>query len=389
MTSRAPFLTRWLGSTGRMRMKTNITLLALLLAVTQLVTPVALGAPRQYTFSWPFEPDGDMRPRGGTTKGAPLTLATEPSAAWRAVQEPELSRFERDRRAILAMAGGYRTTFDFIETEGFSPGYEPPRPYQSWGTEYIYVVEDSGTTIQLQHLMVMFVADSSGKVQGPFVQKHWRQEWRYEDTDLHVFVGQGRWERRRLAPEDVRGRWTQAVFQVDDSPRYEAVGEWVHRGNYSAWTSEVTSRPLPRRESSARHDYQILEGTNRHTLTPTGWVQEEDNLKLVLGPDGNPDPVEPYLSREVGVARYEHVVDFDFSAGDHYWERSAPFWRDVRAAWASVYAERDTFEFDEVVDGEAMFEPLFEYANRLDEGEAYDAATAADVIQRTFAKHLH
>jgi hypothetical protein len=94
----------------------------------------ALAEPRQFTFSWQFDERDALRPRGGTTKGAPLTLATEPSAAWRAVQQPGITKFERDRRAILAMAGGYRTSFDFLETVGFTAGFEPSRPYQSWGT---------------------------------------------------------------------------------------------------------------------------------------------------------------------------------------------------------------------------------------------------------------
>jgi len=348
----------------------------------------AYAEPRQFTFSWPFEDGEAMRPRGGTTRGAPLKLATEPSAAWRAVQEPGISKFERDRRAILAMAGGYRTTFDFLETVGFTPGFTPSRPYQSWGTEYIYVVEDSGTFIRLQHLMVMFVADRDGKIQGPFVQKHWRQDWRYEDTDLFVFVGRNRWVHQTKTADQVRGLWSQAVFQVDDSPRYESLGEWEHYGSYSAWTSGRTARPLPRRESSVRNDYQILEGTNRHTLTPTGWVQEEDNLKLVLDGQGQPAADVPYLSREVGVARYEHIVDFDFSAGDAYWQRTGAFWRDVRAAWDAVYADRESFEYLEVVDGQEMFVPLFEYAERLSDGEPYDAAKAAEIIRATFARHL-
>jgi hypothetical protein len=363
-------------------------LLAIIAVVIVALTGHAHAEPRQFTFSWPFEEGGAMRPRGGTTRGAPLTLATEPSAAWRAVQEPGLTKFERDRRAILAMAGGYRTTFDFLETVGFTPGFAPSRPYQSWGTEYIYVVEDLGTFIRLQHVMVMFVADRDGNVQGPFVQKHWRQDWRYEDTDLHVFVGRNRWVHQTKTPDEVRGLWSQAVFQVDDSPRYESVGEWEHYGTYSAWTSGRTARPLPRRESSVRSDYQILEGTNRHVLTPTGWVQEEDNLKLVLDEQGQPAADVPYLAREVGVARYEHVVDFDFSAGDRYWQRTGVFWRDVRAAWDAVYAERESFEYLEEVDGQEMFVPLFEYAERLAAGEPYDPAAAAEVISATFARHL-
>jgi len=364
---------------------------ALRLVIAVVVVALASYAhaePRQFTFSWPFEEGDALRPRGGTTRGAPLTLAAEPSAAWRAVQEPGISKLERDRRAILAMAGGYRTTFDFLETVGFTPGFTPSRPYQSWGTEYIYVVEDTGTFIRLQHLMVMFVADRDGKVQGPFVQKHWRQDWRYEDTDLHVFVGRNRWVHQTKTADEVRGLWSQAVFQVDDSPRYESIGEWEHYGSYSAWTSGRTARPLPRRESSVRSDYQILEGTNRHTLTPTGWVQEEDNLKLVLDAQGQPAGDAPYLSREVGVARYEHIVDFDFSAGDQYWQRSGAFWGDVRAAWDAVYAERESFEYLEVVDGQEMFVPLFEYAERLAGGERYDAPVAAEIIRATFARHL-
>ena len=362
--------------------------LAVLLAVLASHVPAVHAEPRQFTFSWQFE-DGDaLRPRGGTTRGAALTLATEPSDAWRAVQEPGIAKFERDRRAILAMAGGYRTTFDFLETVGFTPNFTPSRPYQSWGTEYIYVVEDSGAFIRLQHVMVMFVADRDGNVQGPFVQKHWRQDWKYEDTDLHVFVGGNRWVRQTFTPEEVHGRWSQAVFQVDDSPRYASLGEWEHYGTYSAWTSGRTARPLPRRESSVRSDYQILEGINRHTLTPTGWVQEEENLKLVLDEHGQPDAESPYLARELGVARYERVVDFDFSAGDRYWQRTGEFWSDVRAAWDAVYAERDTFEYLEEVDGQEMFLSLFEYAERLDGGEPYDAAAAAAVIRATFARHL-
>jgi hypothetical protein len=365
-----------------------------LLATLALAAVVLAGAapasaePHQFTFSWQFGPDDSMRPRGGTTKGGPVTLAKEPSAAWRALQEPGLTKFERDRRAILAMAGAYRTSFDFLETVGFKPGFTPSRPYQSWSTEYIYVVEDSGKFIRLQHLMVLFVTDREGKLQGPFVQKHWRQDWRYEDRDLHVFVGRDRWERRKRSSREVRGKWSQAVFQVDDSPRYEAIGEWRHEGTYSAWTSEHTWRPLPRREQSVRSDYQVLEGVNRHTITPTGWVQEEENLKLVLDANGKPDAAAPYLARELGVARYEHIVDFDFSAGDRYWQRSGPFWRDVRAAWDRVYAQRDSFEYLETVDGQEMFVPLFEYADRLDNGEAYDAAAATNVIGRTFATHL-
>ncbi|HTE39302.1 MAG TPA: hypothetical protein VK629_00645, partial [Steroidobacteraceae bacterium] len=56
---------------------------------------------QRYTFSWPLDGEG-LKPRGGTTKGAPLQLDREPSAAWKSLQAANISTFERDRRAILA-----------------------------------------------------------------------------------------------------------------------------------------------------------------------------------------------------------------------------------------------------------------------------------------------
>src|SRR5687767_1697956 len=81
------------------------------LAASDYAAESNASAPR-YTFSWPL--DGSApRPRGGTTKGPAVTLDTAESAAWKALQEKDLTAMERDRRAILAMAGTYRVTFDF------------------------------------------------------------------------------------------------------------------------------------------------------------------------------------------------------------------------------------------------------------------------------------
>jgi hypothetical protein len=343
---------------------------------------------RQFTFAWPFSERDGMRPRGGTTAGPEVVLLQGASDAWTALREPGLSDFERDRRAILAMAGGYRTSFDFIETVGFTEDFRPSRPYQSWATEYVFAIEDAGDFISLQHVLVMFFAGADGHVQGPIVQKHWRQDWRYEDRDLHTYTGHDRWQRRRPAADDLRGTWSQAVYQVDDSPRYEAIGRWTHDANYSAWTSEETWRPLPRRESSVRDDYDVLVGTNRHTITPTGWVQEEENLKVVLDRNGEPTEGVAYLARELGVNRYERVVGFDFSAGDTYWQRTHEFWADVREAWRGVYARYDVFELAGEVDGRALFERMFEYAAALEQGAPYDRDESRRFAQETLDAYL-
>jgi hypothetical protein len=275
-------------------------------------------AVRQFTFAWPFRVGAAVAPRGGTTHGDAVTLAPEPSAAWHALQEPGLTPLERDRRAILAMTGTFRASFDFLEVAGFRAAYAPDRPYQSWGTEIVFVLHDEPRFISLQHLLVMFMRGDDGTVAEPVVVKHWRQDWRYEDRELLEYQGRNTWATTRRSAAAVRGAWTQAVFQVDDSPRYESVGRWEHFGNVSSWRSDTTWRPLPRREFSARKDYEVLVGTNRHTITPTGWIQEEENLKVVLGEVGRPIADAPVLAKELGLNRYERITGFDTSAGDRY-----------------------------------------------------------------------
>ncbi|WP_116367807.1 DUF6607 family protein [Parahaliea mediterranea] len=340
---------------------------------------------RQYTYAWPYAVDGDMAPRGGTSTGAAVTLIKAPSTAWQALQEDGLNAKARDRRAILAMAGPYRASFDFLETVGFLPGYTPPRPYQSWGTEYVYVVADEEDFISLQHIMVMQFEMPDGTASEPMVIKHWRQDWRYQDTLLNVFIGDGTWEQRTLGKDEVAGSWTQAVFQVDDSPRYEGIGRWHHAGGYSSWQSDTTWRPLPRREFSVRSDYQALAGTNRHTITPTGWVQEEDNLKLVLASPGEP-AAQPYLAREAGFNRYERIADHDFSAGDAYWQRTGPFWADVRQAWDRLLADNARLTLRKDVDGEPLFSVMFAYADGITAEAPYDSTAGRAFIASTLAR---
>ncbi|HEY8509911.1 MAG TPA: DUF6607 family protein, partial [Steroidobacteraceae bacterium] len=229
--------------------------------------------PPRYTFSWPLSEDAPA-PRGGTTRGPKLELDRSESKEWRALREPGISDFERDRRAILAMAGEYRVTFDFLEVVPFKADGTRDRPYQSWGTERVYVDRDEGRFISLSHILEMRVLKDDGTLSEPIVTKHWRQDWRYEPTQIVEYNGHEQWVRRSINRKDARGQWSQAVYQVDESPRYASIGRWEHTPSFSTWISAETWRPLPRREWSVRKDYHVLIGTNRHTITPTGWVQE-------------------------------------------------------------------------------------------------------------------
>jgi hypothetical protein len=328
--------------------------------------PKAPPEPPRYTFSWPLDGSA-LKPRGGSTRGAPVMLDQELSTAWKALQAPGLTPQERDRRAILAMAGTYRVTFDFLEVAAYAATGKPLGPYQSWGTEKVYVDKDEAGFVSLVHILEMRLLDKDGKVSDPFVTKHWRQDWRYEPDVIVEYKGGDRWERRPVADAERQGAWMQTVYQVDESPRYASIGRWQHSASLSTWLSADTWRPLPRREWSVRDDYQVLLGTNRHTIGPTGWTQEENNLKTVLTAQRSIDTSRPYVAREYGMARYERLRDADFAAADRYYDRTRSFWDQVRDAWSAAFEQQGTITLRGPVDKLGMFMPLFERADQIEE----------------------
>ena len=328
-----------------------------------------VAATRQYTFAWQFVEGGDMAPRGGTTRGTAVTLDTSASTGWQALQEPGLDNFERDRRAILAMAGEYRASFDFIEVAGFTADFKPSRPYQSWGTEKVVVLEDRGRFISLQHMLVMSIIGEDGKVMGPFVTKHWRQDWQYEPEHVFRYRGMQTWERDAVDAAVAKGAWSQSVYQVDDSPRYADVARWQHAPGYSAWETPEGWRPLPRREYSVRKDYHLLAGTNRHVIVPSGWVHEQFNHKVALAAAGTMRAEQPILAREYGFNRYERVRDYDFAPADRYLTATDTMWKQVRAEWDELLASEKPVVLRAAPDQGQLFMPLFELASELEEGK--------------------
>ena len=181
-----------------------------------------------------------------------------------------------------------------------------------------------------------------------------------------------------------RGVWLQSVYQVDESPRYASVGRWQHTASFSTWISADTWRPLPRREWSVRDDYQVLIGTNRHTVAPTGWLQEENNLKAVLDGRREVDLAKPYVGREYGVARYERIRDFDFGAADRYYARTRVFWDRVRDTWSGAFAQQGTITLRGPVDKLGLFMPLFARASEI-EAQSADERDSDKVIRAVLA----
>jgi len=351
----------------------GIRLVAMTLALAGMAAPLAAAdasgpAVSRYTCSWPVGP-GAPAPRGGSTRGAPVTVDTHPSPAWLALQAAGLTVQERDRRAILAMAGSYRVTFDFLEVANFAGDGARPRPYQSWGTEKVYVDRDEPGFVSLVHILEMRMVDDAGQVSEPMVTKHWRQDWRFEPAFVIEHENGNRWRRRDLPAAERRGVWSQTVYQVDESPRYGSTGRWEHNAAFSTWISGETARPLPRREWSVRKDYQLLVGTNRHTVGPLGWLQEENNLKRTVGAA----PL-PYVGREYGVARYERLRDADFAAADEYYAATRAYWDAVLDVWADLWSRERMVEVTANSDQSGAFARLFELADEFAAGRLTRAA---------------
>ncbi|MEO0399302.1 MAG: DUF6607 family protein [Pseudomonadota bacterium] len=281
--------------------------------------------------------------------------------------------FERDRQAILAMAGRHTVTFDFRETFAFAPGYTPKDPYLSGADEIVLVIEDRSDFISLQHILV--VGDDE---KTPI--KHWRQDWRYQPKSVLTFIGGNAWEMRTVAPEVAKGRWSQTVYQVDDSPRYGAVGAWFHENGVSEWVPPRAWRPLPRRDMTTREDYHAVDAVNRHALTPDGWVHEQDNTKLALR--GAPQA----LVREIGVNTYNKTDAVDFTAATEYWAETKSYWAFVRAHWAAL--ENAGVPFALTLKGEPaeLYSDLFAHAEAFRAGDM-TAAEAGAAAQQTIGTY--
>ena len=129
---------------------------------------------------------------------------------------------------------------------------------------------------------------------------------------------------------------------------------------------------MPRREYTKRDDYDVMIARNRHTLTHTGWVHEQDNYKLVLR-----DGERRVLAREVGLNTYDHVQIAKADAARGYWSRTHEFWEDVRAAWARILVPGASVQLRSTVDEKKLWESMFELAGQF--GEERDTSARDEI----------
>jgi len=253
-------------------------------------------------------------------------------------------KFQQDRKSILAMTGCYRVNFNFAETFSPDTAYKYHDRYHSWGIEYVFVIEDTEKKIVLQHLLI--VNDST-------IIKHWRQDWVFENTELVSYYKDNEWRKTKLNSKEVKGQWTQKVYQVDDSPRYEGSGTWVHVDGRHFWQSTCDA-PLPRREFTKRSDYNVMRRSSHIEVTDNGgWYLEQDNQKIVRN-----NGLDQLLCNEKGMEAFV-PGSYNCQAAIDWWEKNKNYWGLVRAVWTDVFAENSALKISKKVEDKILWQKLF------------------------------
>ncbi len=245
---------------------------------------------------------------------------------------PGCSAIERkyhcDRRVILSMPGNYQVNFSITETIGYQHGYARNAPWSGARFETVILIEDTGSKISLQHIL---------QTENGTPIKHRRQDWIHESTGHWHYTGAQRFELRQRNHEDVPGSWTQLVYEADEAPHYSSSGYWSYDNGTVSWISQASLRPVSRWEPTLHPGNQLISTMHRYTITPQGWVHEEDNLKLIR-PENDPSGVRDLpLVRTSGFTEYRRIVGLNFSPAQTYWLETASFWQATRTRWQKAF----------------------------------------------------
>lgn len=250
-----------------------------------------------------------------------------------------------DLKAIKSMEGCYNVEFKYTETFAPEVDYEKAYDYTSAAIEWAQIVEETDNKIVIQHLLI--INDST-------IIKHWRQDWTYEKQGVYRYDKNNRWVFEQLSKEGTKGKWTQEVYQVDDSPRYAGIATWTHVDGVSAWYNKADS-PLPRREYTKRSDYNVMKRGNRVQVFEDRWVHEQDNDKIIRK-NGKADVL---LVEEKGFNTYAKRPDKDCRAAQQWWDSNQKKWEVVRTVWDEVYADKKPIELKLKVEDKRLYELLF------------------------------
>jgi len=262
-------------------------------------------------------------------------------------------KHKKDIETIKEMCGCYEVTFNFAETFNYSKDslYKPSKIKLAKAIEWAGLVVDEKNEISIQHILQI------GNPNDPMVVKHWRQDWLFENKEFYMYDGDNSWSYQVKNKDEVKGQWTQKVYQVDDSPRYEGSGTWVYVDGKRYWESSTTA-PLPRREYTKRNDYNITLRSNRVEMTENGWIHDQDNKKINRNKDGN----DSVLAEEKGYNTYVKIEDSRCGVASSWWRKNGSKWEIVREKWSDIYKRNQHLNLKSKVNNKPLYKHLFDDA---------------------------
>lgn len=257
---------------------------------------------------------------------------------------------DKDLASIKAMCGCFEVSFNFAETFSYSKDstYQASKNKYDKALEWVQLVDSNEDFVSMQHLLIV------GDVLSPYVIKHWRQDWMYENTDSFPYAIDNTWPYKSNDTSEVTGQWTQRVFQVDDSPRYEGSATWVHIDGRSFWSSTADA-PLPRREITKRQDYNVTLRRNHHEILDWGWSHDQDNDKLIR----EVNKKDIVLAQEKGYNTYKKVENERCIAAQVFWKDNKEMWALVRKEWNTIFSMRQNIQLKNKVEGKRLYQYLF------------------------------
>ena len=257
---------------------------------------------------------------------------------------------DKDLASIKAMCGCFEVSFNFAETFSYSKDstYQASKNKYDKALEWVQLVDSNEDFVSMQHLLIV------GDVLNPYVIKHWRQDWMYENTDSFPYATDNTWPYKSNDASEVTGQWTQRVFQVDDSPRYEGSATWVHVDGRSFWSSTADA-PLPRREITKRQDYNVTLRRNHHEILDWGWSHDQDNDKLIR----KVNKKDIVLAQEKGYNTYKKVENERCIAAQVFWKDNKEMWALVRKHWNTIFSMRQNIQLKNKVEGKRLYQYLF------------------------------
>jgi hypothetical protein len=268
------------------------------------------------------------------------------------------------RANLEKLCGCFSVNFRYAETFSPDDSYEFHDREDMNAVELVLPLEKTDTKIVMQHLLI--VSDS-------MIVKHWREEWVYEAPVLLTFEGDRKWSKKMLDKSQVKGKWTQTVWEVSDEPRYQGMSGWIQNDGASYWESTADA-PLPRREYTIRNDYNVMKRRNRITVTADGYIHEQDNDKI-LRKDNN----DKLIAQEKGYNSYFRIEESECKVAKNWWDKNGEFWNVVRRQWQSKVAGNSEIVLKSKVDDKMLHEHFAELWKDWKSNKVKTAELAAKV----------